>query len=837
VSIMRVAALTGWFLAVGNLLAPAWGEPGLRPVGVRQAGTVSVTYEPLDTVYRFRFVGDETIEYEIDLSDPAVLSGQIRVRETTSGIYPIYSGGVVMTDNAGAPLDPDTQLSLGIGVFTGHSLDGNTVTLSYADTYQSVTVERAHEFTLSGKSLRIRIRKTDARADFTNNYIGTTFGASENASNAQRVLIPYMENMDVTLVDGSVFYQTFVDFTSSSASYASKPAHDANYLPASTTRFVNGLDMNYRRLSGDVVNPLDETLWLTVSSNVEDTFVLIGTAPSPYREEFGNAYVLNFPSLHSTTQQDYPRYLTYLDTMYSYGVRNLMIYLWSTWAQQSGASNTWPDALPPNPGPGHLAELQALVDTAVSYGYRIGAYTYYYAFINVPENDYWDPVAATKDANGQLKTNAWGSNVLAGDAAVTFGAEVEQDVQDLLGLNLAYEDTLSGHMPHQELLSEYLPDGHPSTIGEAIATYKTLFSQSKAIHDGPYLGEGSLYTSVNIGFDSMYAGYVDAWERHLGGCPSVRGCGDVDNHAYFVIPDYELKIVKPLAVGLGFGFPQRFKLTGYPIPQEDFDEFLATYISYGHVNYMPCNGIVGDSGAHLAKGDEVRSYYMLSASLQPLYLNSATTAVEYCDGDNEVYHTLSDALKLGLDLENPRLRLSFANGLVVYVNHHSDPWTGIVLDLDPVDETFTIPQNGWVAHHPDTGLLEFSAIPSEHAQRFDYVLRPDCFEMLDGRGQSTNYGSLTATDFKVIWANGFTVTEATPVWSIVGWGPPCCDCPPGDLDEDGDVDLDDFTIFVTCMNGPDVPYPLGCEAADLDTDTDVDLADFGVFQLHFGSAK
>jgi len=57
----------------------------------------------------------------------------------------------------------------------------------------------------------------------------------------------------------------------------------------------------------------------------------------------------------------------------------------------------------------------------------------------------------------------------------------------------------------------------------------------------------------------------------------------------------------------------------------------------------------------------------------------------------------------------------------------------------------------------------------------------------------------------------------------------------GDLDDDGDVDLDDFAIFADCVSGPDVPVQPGCEAADLDSDGDVDLADFALFQRAFAS--
>ena len=55
-----------------------------------------------------------------------------------------------------------------------------------------------------------------------------------------------------------------------------------------------------------------------------------------------------------------------------------------------------------------------------------------------------------------------------------------------------------------------------------------------------------------------------------------------------------------------------------------------------------------------------------------------------------------------------------------------------------------------------------------------------------------------------------------------------------DLDDDGDVDPDDFAIFLECVGGPDVPPATpDCRLADLDDDNDVDFADFDVLQLEF----
>ncbi|HOW19720.1 MAG TPA: immunoglobulin domain-containing protein, partial [Phycisphaerae bacterium] len=55
-----------------------------------------------------------------------------------------------------------------------------------------------------------------------------------------------------------------------------------------------------------------------------------------------------------------------------------------------------------------------------------------------------------------------------------------------------------------------------------------------------------------------------------------------------------------------------------------------------------------------------------------------------------------------------------------------------------------------------------------------------------------------------------------------------------DFDEDGDVDLADFTTFQACFNGPNRPPKPGCAGnADFDGDSDVDLTDFATFQACF----
>jgi len=56
-----------------------------------------------------------------------------------------------------------------------------------------------------------------------------------------------------------------------------------------------------------------------------------------------------------------------------------------------------------------------------------------------------------------------------------------------------------------------------------------------------------------------------------------------------------------------------------------------------------------------------------------------------------------------------------------------------------------------------------------------------------------------------------------------------------DYEPDGDVDLDDFAEFNTCLTGPG-GVAVGCEVFDGDCDGDVDLADFASLQAAFGGS-
>ena len=85
--------------------AAAQADDRLLHLGEDAPGTVSVTKAA--GVYTLRFTGDEVVEYQIDLNDPAVQRGRIRVRETQSDAWPLWNAGVGYRDVAGNALGPD----------------------------------------------------------------------------------------------------------------------------------------------------------------------------------------------------------------------------------------------------------------------------------------------------------------------------------------------------------------------------------------------------------------------------------------------------------------------------------------------------------------------------------------------------------------------------------------------------------------------------------------------------------------------------------------------------------------------------------------------------------
>jgi len=92
--------------------------------------------------------------------------------------------------------------------------------------------------------------------------------------------------------------------------------------------------------------------------------------------------------------------------------------------------------------------------------------------------------------------------------------------------------------------------------------------------------------------------------------------------------------------------------------------------------------------------------------------------------------------------------------------------------------------------------------------------------MRSAAGQLELSGTIGQTDTKVM--TGHSLTLSGGFWFEI---------PPGDCEDDGDVDLTDYDAFESCLTGPGGgPPATNCRCFDVNRSATIDLADFAIIQ-------
>jgi autotransporter-associated beta strand protein len=138
------------------------------------------------------------------------------------------------------------------------------------------------------------------------------------------------------------------------------------------------------------------------------------------------------------------------------------------------------------------------------------------------------------------------------------------------------------------------------------------------------------------------------------------------------------------------------------------------------------------------------------------------------------------------------------------------------------------------------GTLAFNSVSPYTVRLFDLGERPDplaSYELYNAASLTGFNPANWSIDYGTTGWSGGMISQNGNQIVMTGLAPPVI---PGDLDNDGDADLDDYGLFAGCMAGPDVTTPPpGCDPADFaladlqGADGDVDVGDLATFQEAF----
>lgn len=728
-------------------------------IAARAPGTTTVSRT--GNIFSLRFSGDEVIDYRIDLDGPFVAKGRISVYEASSDSWPMIDVNPGYRDGAGA------QHSIGwlsgFATLTSATMTADSVVLDYTDNFGPIGEGVRHRrttFTLTGKMLTVRYQDMDGSTQFARNYIGILQGDVQGLDSPQ--VLRLMGGMSQPIVrfknpaGKSYYYSNVLDLYNTNASNYAVQQTPTNPPPSTVAlNYSYSTWGQYAALSDGthIGGSIDDTFRVTVTGRIEETYVTPTHGPSPYRELLTDRMVLLCPS---TIWADYPPLWNQLDT---WGVDNIAGYFFQ-WSS-SGPDSPSPDNVGPDWWPAvDQAGFQNALQTANAKGFILGAYNSYNTMpVSAPANVY-DPSHIALGSNGQPKTSVqFGIPIISTTASGLEGAR-ESSLLRAAGASLGYLDIQTYSSPSRGADGDHIDQraGSPwaKTLRQACLDQRTWMRNLQDTYQGPLLGEGSIL-DPGSNYEYLWAGYCDGTERVLNtgtgipnaSLPANRRAWLVSVTGWPVVPDIDWRVYNPLQVNHGNGFVERFfsptdgpgivTAAGVPIhptTEAGLDRYRNYELTFGKAGFVLTNGIQNGIGNYTTHADLLREYHMTNA-LQSRYTQAPPTLIEYWYAG--AYYKLQTLLEATGTLDvfrQPKMHIAFANGLEMWLNHQGVPW-----DLTIGGVAYRIPQDGFVAIQPSTGLVAFSAIPpTTGGARIDYCLDPSSYEFFDGRGVIGGYG-------------------------------------------------------------------------------------------------
>lgn len=737
----------------------------LGSLGAPPSGQGAVV--PAQGLVQLRVPGPDPLCFEVDLNDPAIREGYLRVYERESDSYPIYDGGMSYRDTSGQER-PTAWLAdrcTYLGAWT------NGTDLVYMDYEDDVAGgfgggggvhHRRQVVRLVGRCLQVEVIDLDQSTQGDGVYAGLFYGRLEGLDNWQALKMQGALGYPLLSFNGpngsTWYWSNCIDLFQTNAT---------TWFLGNNTQGSIGWGMNtygryYKNSAGQLEAPVHDTLQICVSQRLRDTFIVNAQGASPYRDFVSRRAVV----LLDGQFDQWSRYVTLFDMFDDWGLRNIVGYVFHGWSDSSGdcgGENRGPDWYPAK----RPVDWTNAFAKANSVGFAIGAVMRFSAFNPATAPAIYNvPSYFARNASGAPKLEfqlcppappfpLWGTG-----AQALHSQREHSLVAANYGHSAAYIDAMTYASPTGGAFGDYVDQTagsfHGRSVKKAIAHQKSWMDEARSIVGGPLLGEGSVSTAGS-NTEWIWAGYVDSVQRHINTgsqmqAQNIPASNPLAITAWPVIPEYELRAAKLMQANHGNGFYYRFfgpvdgpsmvTASGYhhvPIRLPMHDRYRAYEITYGHTPYFPANG-TGDglnTGNFVYFPQMIQEYYQL-LELSRRYFERPVQGIFYeRQGSLRTFEEIWAASADPTQFIDPRLHLDYGT-LDIFVNHSPTPWN--VLAIGGVD--YTIPEDGWVAYDSRDGFVCFSAIPAGVASRIDYCYAPGRYELFNGRGSVLGYGGI-----------------------------------------------------------------------------------------------
>ncbi len=590
-----------------------------------------------------------------------------------------------------------------------------------------------------------------------------------DAASPVPISIPYLPFFYV-LKANDQFTSFFADWQKSEASEI--VPFDITQAEYSNNRFYGQLII-YKQLTNYSRNPLNETLYLTTSSEIEDVFPNIEPNPiSSKKSEVANTIMWDHREpyrwlLENQPEATLPR-IPDLQRMKDAGINNLwlQIHFW----QRKGFDNGLPGALPANDGLWHLpptvlsdpsynTTLGNIIQQARSnYGCTfVGLhhnYVDYYrnavnangvsVFLeaNTAKDSGWKPVNAFRNLNVPLPDGQ--SLLLKPTLAQSYATDWSNQIHTTFSsVNSSYLDVHSATLPFSDRVDFQFGIDGAGKFRSTLNAYRGLFDILRNSFTGPVQGEG--------GNEPFYLGYVDDVDARI--TLPVNRIFNTQNFPLFI--DFERKKLRSKAFVHGVGYYPCFYWNSENEHQYLSDEivlkYIATELAYGHGSYLPTPNLTPRYiQTENFNFDDILRYATWEKkhvfSMRNTFLNATPDLIRYNNGAQQGDANLLSASdfirahpttydKITSNDFMGQVKIEYSNGVIIYINRHpSRTWTvylgtsggwfnyhadGTCQTGTRTYTTFSLPINsGWVIYDPNhiakqSGLTETIELPAK----------------------------------------------------------------------------------------------------------------------------